>query len=104
MGEYSFTDHEEKSYEIIKRWPFVSDYTKTLVRYHYLIRDIQKSETKDPERHTAKKAIWDRLDTGMQEDLKRFLKYDDLGKGKMYKTKKEKVNPHEKREKSPERN
>jgi len=33
LGEYSFTDHEEMSYLIIKDWKFVSDYTKKLVRY-----------------------------------------------------------------------
>ena len=85
LGEYSFTDHEETSYQIIKNWPFVSDYTKQLVRYHYLIRDMDKSETKDPERYKEKKADWESLDAATQKDLKRFLKYDDLGKGKQYK-------------------
>ena len=28
LGEYSFTDHEEMSYQIIKTWPFLSNYTK----------------------------------------------------------------------------
>ena len=37
---YSFTNHEEKSYQIIKNWPFISDYTKNIVRYHYLTRRI----------------------------------------------------------------
>ena len=80
--EYSFTDHEEKSYLIIKNWPFVSEYSKNLVRYHYLIRDIKKSKTEDIARHDAKKAIWDTLSEDMKNDLMRFLHYDDLGKGK----------------------
>ncbi len=82
FGEYSFTDHEERSYQIIKNWPFVSNYTKDIVRYHYLIRDIKKSKTEDLERYAMKKATWDLLDESMQEDLRRFLVYDDLGKGK----------------------
>ena len=79
--EYSFTDHEEKSYKVIENWSFVSDYTKQLVRYHYLIRDIDKHKLKDPERNKEKKAIWDGLSHEIQEDLMTFLKYDDLGKG-----------------------
>ena len=82
FGEYSFTDHEERSYQIIKNWSFVSDYTKDIVRYHYLIRDIKKSKTEDLERYALKKPIWDSLDESMQEDLRRFLIYDDRGKGK----------------------
>ncbi len=81
-GEYSFTDHEEKSYQIIKNWFFVSDYTKEMVRYHYLIRDIEKSKKEDLPRYALKKDIWDALDEEMQKDLRRFLYYDDLGKGK----------------------
>ena len=80
-GEYSFTDHEEKSYEIIKDWKFVSEYTKTIVRYHYLIRDRDKHKRKDPIRHAEKTEIWNSLSSEIQHDLKRFLKYDDLGKG-----------------------
>ena len=82
FDEWSFTDHEERSYQIIKNWPFVSDYTKKLVRYHYLIRDMKKSKKEDPKRYKEKKAIWDSLDKALHKDLERFLKYDDLGKGK----------------------
>ncbi len=82
LGEYSFTDHEEKSYEIIKDWRIVSDYTKTIVRYHYLIRDRHKHKLKDPVRYAEKTKIWENLSSETQNDLKRFLKYDDLGKGK----------------------
>jgi len=80
--EWSFTDHEEKSYQIIKNWPFLSEYTKDLVRYHYLIRDIKKSKKEDLKRYAEKKPIWDSLDDDFKADLERFLKYDDLGKGK----------------------
>ena len=82
FNEWSFTDHEERSYQIIKNWPFISDYTKQIVRYHYLIRDIKKSKTEDYERYLEKKAIWDSLDEQMHKDLERFLLYDDRGKGK----------------------
>lgn len=82
FGEYSFTDHEERSYEIIKSWPFVSDYTKQIVRYHYLIRDIKKSKEEDLPRYESKKKIWDSLDSSLKKDLEKFLLYDDFGKGK----------------------
>lgn len=80
--QYSFTDHEERSYQIIKNWPFISKYTKELVRYHYLIRDISKHKTKEPLRSQAKEKIWMSLSHDMQNDLKRFMIYDDLAKGK----------------------
>ncbi len=82
FDEWSFTDHEERSYQLIKDLPFISAYTKDIVRYHYLIRDIKKSKQEDLQRYYQKKAIWDSLDSAMQEDLQRFLRYDDLGKGK----------------------
>jgi predicted HD phosphohydrolase len=82
FNEWSFTDHEERSYQIIKNWPFISEYTKKIVRYHYLIRDIYKSKTENYPRYLEKKAIWDSLDDAMHEDLKKFLSYDDKGKGK----------------------
>lgn len=82
FGEYSFTDHEEMSYQIIKNWSFVSEYTKNIVRYHYLIRDIKKSKKEDLARYAQKKDIWDSLDEDFHKDLERFLVYDDLGKGK----------------------
>jgi len=81
FGEWSFTDHEERSYQIIKNWPFISEYTKHLVRYHYLIRDIKKSKKENPERYAQKSAIWETLDEKMHADLHRFLSYDDAGKG-----------------------
>ena len=80
-NEYSFTDHEERSYQIIKDCSFISEYTKTIVRYHYLIRDIKKSKKENLERYAIKKEIWDSLDEELQSDLERFLLYDDKGKG-----------------------
>lgn len=80
--EYSFTDHEERSYEIIKNWTFITKYTKDIVRYHYLLRDIEKSKKEDPIRYERKKKIWDSLDKKIREDLVRFLSYDDLAKGR----------------------
>ena len=82
FNEWSFTDHEERSYEIIKNWPFVSEYTKKLVRYHYLIRDIKKSKKEDLERYAKKQAIWDTLEDEIKADLEIFLAHDDAGKGK----------------------
>lgn len=80
-GEYSFTDHEEKSYDMIKNCPFISDWTKQIVRWHYLIRDIKKSKEKgDIDRYLIKKMIWDDLSPEMKKELGKFLKYDDLGK------------------------
>ena len=82
FGEYSFTDHEERSYQIIKNWIFISQYTKDIVRYHYLIRDIKKSKTEDLPRYAKKQKIWDELSLEIKDDLAKFLIYDDLGKGK----------------------
>jgi len=82
FNEWSFTDHEERSYQIIKNWSFISEYTKLIVRYHYLIRDIKKSKKEDLPRYVKKQEIWDTLDEAIQEDLHLFLSYDDAGKGK----------------------
>ena len=81
FDEYSFTDHEERSYQIIKNWFFIGEYTKKLVRYHYLIRDIKKSKKEDLERYAQKVEIWNGLDDDLKADLERFLIYDDMGKG-----------------------
>ncbi|WP_207562876.1 HD domain-containing protein [Sulfurimonas aquatica] len=80
--EWSFTDHEERSYQIIKNWPFVSEYTKDIVRYHYLIRDIKKSKKENLKRYAQKQEIWDTLEEEIKNDLAQFLVYDDMGKGK----------------------
>ena len=83
-GTYSFTNHEELSYQIIKKWKFVSEYTKKLVRYHYLIRDLKKSKEKGKlTRHKRLTRIWDGLDEEFKKDLSQFLRYDDQGKGRV---------------------
>ncbi|MCW8838695.1 MAG: HD domain-containing protein [Thiovulaceae bacterium] len=82
FNEYSFTNHEETSYQIIKNWFFLSEYTKNMVRYHYLIRDIKKSKEEDLTRYAKKVEIWDTLDDDFKDDLAEFLICDDLGKGK----------------------
>lgn len=80
-GTYSFIDHEECSYQIIKNVPFLSDRTKDLIRWHYLIRDIYLSNIKGRvERHDEKKAIWDSLPEDLQKELAIFLRHDDNGK------------------------
>ncbi len=79
-GEYSFTDHEEESYQIIKNWPFLSDYTKDLVRYHYLLRDMELGFIKGNGRFEPKAKIYSRLSKEFKKDLKQFIVYDDLGK------------------------
>lgn len=82
FNEYSFTDHEERSYQIIKNWYFVSSYTKSIVRYHYLIRDLSKSIKENPKRYERKKKIWDKLSDELKDDLAIFLIHDDVAKGK----------------------
>ena len=82
FNEYSFSDHEEYSYQIIKDYFFLTQYTKDIVRYHYLIRDIKKSKKEDLKRYKEKQKIWDSLDDKIKIDLADFLVYDDLGKGK----------------------
>jgi len=82
-NEYSFTNHEEKSYQMIKNIPFISNYTKYLVRYHYLIRGMEKAKEKNKiDEYNRFSSIWKSLDEGFQKDLKQFLLCDDLGKGK----------------------
>ena len=80
-GTYSFTNHEELSYQIIKKWPIISEKTKNMVRYHYLIRDMDLSKKRD--KHSRLKRLvktWENLDPDFKKDLGLFLKYDDLGK------------------------
>jgi len=90
---YSFTWHEEKSYQLIKNIPFFSDYTKNLVRWHYLIRWIKKSKEKSLDQNNTDKEklfwktenerlkkIYETLNADFKNDLAIFLNYDDLGK------------------------
>jgi hypothetical protein len=80
-GEYSFTNHEEISYQLIKNIPFISNYTKELVRYHYLLRGMEVSKRKGKiAKYKRMKRIYDKLDPSFVQDLKKFIIYDDLGK------------------------
>lgn len=90
---YSFTNHEEKSYQIIKWCPFISNYTKKLVRYHYLRRRIVKDGIRLEEgrnssngdlitKESVKKLTetYNALPIKFQKDLRMFLKLDDKAK------------------------
>jgi len=90
---FSFHWHEEKSYQIIKNIPFISEYTKKLVRWHYLIRWISKAKEKsldskrsDKDRkhwdseYIRQQEVWKKLDENFKKDLALFLKYDDYWK------------------------
>jgi len=80
-GEYSFTDHEEKSYQIVKNWFFLSDWTKQIIRYHYIIRDIKNSKRKGKlDRLARLEKSWKTLDDKSIKELEVFLIYDDYGK------------------------
>ena len=86
-NEYSFHNHEEISYHIIKNWK-VSEYTKKLVRFHYLIRGMQKAQEKNHiQRYNRMKRAFDKLDENFIEELKLFMKFDDMGKISFFKTK-----------------
>ncbi len=79
-GEYSFHNHEEISYQMIKKLPF-SQYTKDLVRFHYLIRGMQKSkEKKQIGKYHRMKRSYDKLDRCFLKDLKVFMNFDDKAK------------------------
>ena len=79
-GEYSFHNHEELSYQLIKNWK-ISSYTKNLVRYHYLIRGMHKAKEKNQMgKYKRMKRSYDTLDNLFIKDLRLFLKFDDLAK------------------------
>jgi len=81
VGEYSFTNHEEISYQIIKNWFFISSYTKNLVRYHYLVRGMSNAKRKEQMgKYNRMKRSFDNLDEEFIKDLELFLIYDDLAK------------------------
>ncbi len=82
-GEYSFTNHEVFGWYLIKDLPtwLVSDYTKNIVRYHYLIRGMHKAKLKDNlPKYRRLKRIWDKLTPEFKADLGVFMACDDLGK------------------------
>jgi predicted HD phosphohydrolase len=88
-GTYSFTGHEEKSYQIIKNWFFLSERTKLIVRHHYLItgmasdyrKYIKTNEERFVESYQNRFKIWSSLDKSFQEQLLIFKIFDDNGKG-----------------------
>ena len=80
-GELSFTNHEELSYQIIKNWRFIGEYTKLIVRHHYLIRGMAKAkEKRQVEKHRRLERVWNNLSKEMKADLVIFLKADDAAK------------------------
>jgi len=80
-GELSFTNHEEISYKIIKDWSFISEYTKQIVRHHYLIRGMSKAKQKgEMAKYRRLKRVWDSLSQEMKDDLAIFLQADDKAK------------------------
>ena len=80
-GTYSFTNHEEISWHIVKRWNFLSDWSKDIIRHHYLIRDMYLCEQKGKiERLKRIQKRWENLSPELREDLKLFLTIDDAGK------------------------
>ena len=80
-GQYSFTNHEEVSYQLIKKIPFISDYTKKLVRYHFLIRGMEISKRKGYEgKYRRMKGIYDGLESEFVDNLKIFIELDDRAK------------------------
>jgi len=80
-NEYSFTNHEEISYQLIKNIPFISDYTKQLVRYHFLIRGKEIAKRKGKQgRCNRLNRIFNNLNNDMQKDLEIFIVFDDKAK------------------------
>lgn len=80
-GTYSFTNHEELSWHIVKRWVFLSDWTKDVIRYHYLVRDMHLCEKRGKVARLKRiQKRWDKLSPELREDLKLFLRIDDAGK------------------------
>ncbi len=78
---YSFNNHEEYGFHVIKKCPLISQRTKNIVRYHYLIRGIELSHKRQQaNKHRRLTRIWNNLSPQMQDDLVRFKEIDDLGK------------------------
>ena len=82
-GNFSFTNHEEYSYWIIRKCPswLISDFTKEIVRKHYLIRGMYKAKKKGKfAKYARLKRMWDNTPENIKKDLGFFMKCDDLGK------------------------
>ena len=78
---YSFTGHEELSYEIVRDWSFLSKWSKDIIRYHFIITDMKrKKEKNQTEEYNKLESIWINLTPEIKEDLRTFLKYDNYGK------------------------
>jgi len=80
LGIYSFTNHEEKSYQLIKNISFISQWTKDIVRHHFIIRDMKRCKENNIVKYEKLKQTWDTLDDEFINDLQTFLIYDDFGK------------------------
>lgn len=78
---------------MIKNIPFISDYTKNIVRYHYLIRRIKKDENKlkkgqnsangdiiDLQTVNKMKNVYESFTPEFKKDLKIFMMIDDKAK------------------------
>ena len=79
--DYSFTNHEELGYHIVKDWKWIGKRTKDIIRYHYHIRGMKKAKERGLiGKYNRYKRGWDKLPTNMKVDLGVFLKADDLGK------------------------
>lgn len=80
-GEYSFHNHEELSYQLIKSWKNISPTTKFLVRFHYMIRGMQKAKEKNQlGKYNRMQRMWDKLTNEEKEKIALFMRYDDMAK------------------------
>jgi len=80
-GTYSFPNHEELGYRVIKNWSFINEKTKLLVRYHYLLRGKEKALEKGLLNKAKRyERIIKNLDSNMINDLVLFQKLDDIAK------------------------
>jgi predicted HD phosphohydrolase len=73
VDEYSFTHHEQKSYQMIKYIPFLSQTTRNIIRYHNVVRMCGNGD----EEYIKLMATFD---THLQNELKLFAKFDVCGK------------------------
>lgn len=81
--EYSFTNHEEISYRMICKYSFISNFTKYLVRYHYIHRAIDKSLRKGNFKKYARlEKKYKKINPILISHLQTFQELDDIAKGK----------------------
>jgi len=79
--DYSFTNHEELSYYLIKDWKWITKKTKDVVRYHYHIRGMAKAKEKGKVgKYNRYKREFIKLHPRLKYDLAFFMKCDDKGK------------------------